>query len=29
MAIGWRQLAAMVSGYIIATPALTTYGADV
>jgi Transposase DDE domain len=29
MAIGWRQLAAMVSGYVIASPALAVYGQDV
>lgn len=29
MAIGWRQLAAMVSGYVIAAPALAVYGQDV
>jgi len=29
MAIGWRQLAAMISGFVIATPDLAAYGADV
>jgi DDE family transposase len=29
MAIGWRQLAAMISGFIIAMPDLAVYGADV
>jgi hypothetical protein len=29
MAIGWRQLAAMISGFIIATPDFAVYGADV
>ena len=29
MAIGWRQLAAMISGFVIATPNLAVYGADV
>jgi hypothetical protein len=29
MAIGWRQLAAMISGFVIAMPDLAVYGADV
>jgi hypothetical protein len=29
MAIGWRRLAAMISGFVIATPDLAVYGADV
>ena len=29
MAIGWRQLAAMISGFVIATSDLAVYGADV
>ena len=29
MAIGWRQLAAMISGYVIAAPALAVHGSDV
>ncbi|MFZ1103870.1 MAG: hypothetical protein WAN86_13680 [Hyphomicrobiaceae bacterium] len=29
MAIGWRQLAAMISGFIIAGSALAVYGIDV
>jgi hypothetical protein len=29
MAIGWRQLSAMISGFIIAKPDLAVYGADV
>lgn len=29
MAIGWRRLAAMISGFIIAMPDLAVYGADV
>jgi hypothetical protein len=29
MAIGWRQLAAMVSGFVIAMPDLAVYGQDV
>ena len=29
MAIGWRQLAAMVSGYVIAIPSLVVHGQDV
>ena len=29
MAIGWRQLAAMIAGFVIAMPDLAVYGADV
>jgi len=29
MAIGWRQLAAMISGYVIATPGLACHCQDV
>jgi hypothetical protein len=29
MATGWRQLAAMIAGFIIAMPDLAVYGADV
>jgi hypothetical protein len=29
MAIGWRRLAAMVAGFVIATPDLAVYGEDV
>ena len=27
--IGWRQLAAMIAGFVIAMPDLAVYGADV
>jgi hypothetical protein len=29
MAIGWRRLAAMIAGFVIAMPNLAVYGADV
>jgi hypothetical protein len=29
MAIGWRQLAAMIAGFVIAMPDLAVHGADV